>query len=325
MMTIRKAYIIFSLVFPCLWFFACNDEWKDEQYEKTISFTRPGYTDVYLKYQTEGGVVPYKIPLQLGGTTANDQNIEVTIALDPDTLINLNFDRFRNREDLYFKLLPLRFYELKSTKATIPAGEENALLDIDFKLLGLDLIDKYILPLQIVSTSAYAPSSRKWYKKTMMRIIPFNDYSGTYVPTEGQITIEGAGSTSLPFSDRREAWVVDEKTVFFYAGFIDEQARNRATYKLQMQFNADSTLTLRADSAAMINFQQLGGSYYTKTELDPITPYLERNYTIISLDYRFTDVTEPVYPMTYRVAGSMTMERKRNVLIPEEDQQFIFD
>ena len=39
------------------------------------------------------------------------------------------------------------------------------------------------------------------------------------------------------------------------------------------------------------------------------------------LDVPFTDVTSnPAYPMTYEVRGSMTMERQINPLIPDEDQ-----
>jgi hypothetical protein len=327
MKTTVKKCIIFSMFFLYPALFACNEEWKDEQYEKTVSFVKSGYTEVYLKYREAGGVAPYKIPLVVSGSTGNGENVKVTVALDPDTMPDLNYGRFRNRTDLYFKQLEPEYYDLKSTTVNIPAGEDVGLLDIDFKLEGLDLVDKYILPLQITETSTYLPSPRKHYKKTMMRIIPFNDYSGSYQPTGGNITFETTNQT-ITFEDGRETRVVDEKTVFFYAGFIDEQARDRATYKIYMRFNEDSTLTLNADKATEISFEQVigtGNRYSVQTEIDPTTPYLERRYTAISLDYRFTDISNPQYPMKYRITGTMTMERKRNTLIPEEDQQFIFE
>ncbi|MDR3184685.1 MAG: DUF4973 domain-containing protein [Prevotellaceae bacterium] len=325
MKTIRKTYIALALAIPCLLLLACNDEWTDEQYEKTVSFVKSGYTDVYLKYR-ENGVAPYKIPLVVSGSTANDQDVVVTVALDPDTLVDLNLDRFRNRTDLYFKMLEPEYYDLKSTTATIPAGADVGLLDIDFKLQGLDLVDKYILPLKIKATSAHAPSPRKWYKKTMMRIIPFNDFSGNYIPTNATIYWGDPNNpSSTAYEEHREARVVDSSTVFFYAGLIQEQALNRALYKVRMRFNPDNTLTLTADSAR-IQFSQIGdGNYEIKTETDPTIPYLEQRYTIISMAYQFIDLTNPTDPIGYQVQCRMTMERKRNTLIPEEDQQFIFD
>jgi len=313
------------LALGCMFLFACNEEWKDEQYEKTVSFAHSGYTDVYLKYGTEGGIVPYKIPVIVSGSTTNDRNIEVFIALDPDTLTDLNFDRFRLRDDLYFKQLDEKYYTFKSMKTTIAKGSDIGLIDIDFKLNDLDMVDRYILPIQIVSTSEYMPSPRKWYKKSMMRIVPFNDYSGVYKPSKGEVLFEGSTRTTIPLEDWRDASVVDEKTIFFYAGFIDEKARDRAMYKIKAQFNADMTVTLTADSAQTIHFSQLGGSYYITTTNDPSIPYIERRYVTMELDYRFSDVTNPDYVLPYRITGSYTMERVRNTLIPEEDQQFIFD
>jgi hypothetical protein len=332
--------MILALAAPCVLFPACNDEWTEEQYEKTVAFVKSGYTDIYLKYDATSGVVSYKVPVLVNGSAGNDQNVIVTVALDPDTLVMLNYERFRLRKDLYFKLLKPEHYTLKSETVTIPAGENTAVLDVDFSLQGLDLVDKHILPLQITATSVYEPSPRKWYKKTMMRIVPFNDYSGNYMPTSGNITfIDDNGdpvldvngnTTIIPLEDYRDARVVDENTVFFYAGVVEEQARDRARYKVQMRFNPDGTLTLWADDPD-IKFTQINdptvnfNNYSVVTAFDQALPYLEHRYTIVRLDYSFTDVSHPSYQVRYHVQGSLTMERKRNTLIPEEDQQFIFD
>ena len=48
---------------------------------------------------------------------------------------------------------------------------------------------------------------------------------------------------------------------------------------------------------------------------------MERHLTTLELSYKYTDVpSNPDYPMTYEVKGSMTMERQINPLIPDEDQ-----
>ncbi len=318
----------------CIFLSACNEEWTDEQFEKSVSFVKAGDTNVYIKYAKEGGVVPYKIPVVLSGSTKNDQNVEVTIAVDLDTLSGLNEARFRNRTDLYFKLLEAKYYTFSSMKTVIPKGENVAVLDINFNLSGLDLVDKYILPLQITETSAYQPSARKWegrtLKKTLMRIIPFNDYSGTYKPSGGNIVFENdkqqpkAGTAPVPLEDWREARVVDENTIFFYAGFVEEQASDRTLYKIRARFNDDFTITLTADHPDEIKFSSLGGSWRKLTETDEKIPYLEYQYVIMDVDYRYSDVTNPNYIIPLRVTGSYTMGRTRNTKIPEEDQQIIW-
>ena len=154
----RKIYAYIMTLFCCLFITSCNDEWKDELYEKTISFGKTGYVEIYVKYDAEGGVIPYKIPVLVSGSTANSRNIEVTIAVDNDTLSDLNFERFRSRTDLYFKQLPEDSYEFKSMTTIIPKGENVGLIDLNLKIKDLDLIDKYILPLRIASTSDYEPN-----------------------------------------------------------------------------------------------------------------------------------------------------------------------
>jgi hypothetical protein len=334
MKTIRKTYITLTLATLCLAFPTCNDEWEEEQYEKTVAFVKSGYTEVYLKYRGNG-VAPYKIPLVVSGSTPNDKNVEVTVAVDPDTIDDLNLGRFYKREDLYFKQLDESHYKLKSNTVTIPAGEDVGLLDVDFNLQGLDMVHKYILPLEITATSAYVPSPRKWYKKTLMRIVPFNDYSGKYIPTDGRVYSKIGSDSEVDlgvYEVQRETHVVGDSTVFFYAGLIQEEASYRALYKIRMLFKDNGTLELTADSAQQIDFQQDDFSaeyrsrYEVTTESDPKMPYLEQRYTVVRMAYSFSDKsTYTGVTMRYRIICSATMQRTRNTLIPEEDQQFIFD
>ncbi|MDR3366803.1 MAG: DUF4973 domain-containing protein [Prevotellaceae bacterium] len=331
-MKTKKIYALLALAALCLLSPACNDEWTDEQYQKNVSFVRSiknNVSNVYLKYRSDG-VASYKIPLVVSGSTGNDRDVAVTVAIDPDTLDDLNFDRFRYQTKLYFKLLEEQYYEFPNgATATIPAGKDVGLLDINFRMAGLDLVDKYVLPLKIESTSTYAPAPRREYIKTLMRIVPFNDFSGVYTPTGGELWLlsnVGAEVESLgAYEEQRETRVVDESTVFFYAGQVQELEQERALYKIRMRFNSDNSLTLTADSAR-IEFADEGSTYELSTTTDPTKPYLKRHYTVIKLTYSFKDFTNPQDPIHYRVKNvSMRMERLQNTLIPEEDQQFIFE
>ncbi|MGN7722977.1 DUF4973 domain-containing protein [Chitinophaga sp. 22620] len=300
---------------------ACNKEWEDELFTKYVAFGKNGVVQVYVKYKEQGGHIPVKIPLVLSGSTENNTDVQVTIALDRDTLTNLNFDRFRLREDLYFKELPADYYNIKSFTATIPKGESTGYLTLNLTLNGIDLVNKYILPLQIVSTSVYSPSVLKHYKKSLISIIPFNDFSGKY-SVAGAVwdrTRSENSQTALTVP-HRNTWVVNEKAVFFYAGVTEEEAVDRASYKISATFNQDSTVTLASDNPA-IHFSQQKGTYTVSKRMDEVQPYLEKTYTTMYLEYEYDDITNPAYPLKYRFAGSMVLERVKNTQIPEEDQQ----
>lgn len=310
-------YILSALLF-CT---ACNKEWTQELYVKEVSFVKSGVVTVYAKYQTLGGVVTVKVPVLVSGSTGNSEDIDVTIALDKDTLTNLNFDRFRLREDLYFQELPAANYSFKSMTTTIPKGSLQGYFELELKLENLDLINKYILPVKIVSTSRDNGSKKRWFSKSLMQIIPFNDFSGKYsnagliwnrdVPQNNQTAL------TTPY---RNAWVVNENTAFFFAGNIDEEAYDRRTYKVLATFNSDSTVTLAAPDAA-IDFSQQKGTYSISKRKDEVQPYLEKTYITMNLEYWYSDITNPAFPIKYRFAGPLTLEKIRNTQIPDEDQQ----
>jgi hypothetical protein len=311
-------------------FVACNDEWEDEQYEKYVSFVKSGYQNTYLNYNVEDGKITYRIPVEVSGSTQNSRDVQVTVTIDPDTLAAMNKARYYLREDLYFRILDPKYYTFKTMQATIPAGSDIGYIDVDFKISDLDLVEKYILPLNITETSEYTPSPKKWYRKSLMRIVPFNDYSGSYSATGGNIT--EVGSTTPTSVETREMRVVNQNTVFFYAGLTEEEARNRALYKVKATFEpltllSDSgAITLTADSAAIGFIYQPAQCYYkVEKHMDDLQPYLQIQTTTLFLKYSYDDVTNPNYKVRYNFDGSYVMERRRNTQIPEQDQQEIFE
>lgn len=315
-------------------FFSCNNEWQAEQYEKYVSFVRSGYTETYLNTNTSDGVVHYKIPIEVSGSTINDRNVSVEIELDADTLLAHNKTEFFTRTDLYYRLLDEQHYTFPNGKTMfIPAGKDIGHLDIDFRIGSLDLVEKYILPLKITSTSEYVPSPKRHYKKTLMRIIPFNYFSGTYSAVSAAITAEG--NPEQISMATREMRYVNDSTVFFYAGLCEEDARDRATYKVRARFNADNTITFTADNPD-IEFtpileeldkgQLVKRCVWTlKEEMDALQPYLLIRTLTMDLKYTYLDISNSYYKVKYTVKGYYTLERRRNTQIPEEDQQEIFE
>lgn len=315
----KNRYIL--ALIGCLLICSCNKEWQDELFQKSVSFVNHGVVEVRVKYSALGGNIPVKVPVMISGSTENNTNVSITIDLDKDTLTNLNFDRFRLRKDLYFNELPKEFYQFASMNTTIPSGSNVGLLDLNLKLDGLDFSNKYILPVKIVSTSASGIATGRGYKKSLMQIIPFNDYSGKYSVT-GEVW-----DRNRPQNDQkaltvpsRNTFVVNEKAIFFFAGVTEEEALDRRDYKIKTTFNADQTVTLTSDNPA-IKFSQQRGTFSVKKEKDAVLPYLEKTYTTLYLEYQYSDITNPAFPIDYRFVGSMVLERKRNILIPDEDQQ----
>ena len=312
---------------------SCNDEWKDEQYRQYISFKAPikdkdnGVTPIYVRYNPDGKV-RYQLPVIVSGSTTNEQDIDVHVALYEDTLEILNRERFSGRTDLWYTLLEEDKYEFPEI-VHIPAGTCVEQLNIDFDLRGINMTDKWVLPLTIVDDASYNYQGhpRKNYAKALLRVIPFNDYSGSYSTSTMEVYIRNAnGSTdNKPMvTNNRTAYVVDNNTIFFYAGLMSEDLSRdeRELYKIFIRFNEDKSLSMWADDEEKIGFKLYGTPAYGVTEtMDATRPYLKHRYVSFTIEYDFKDVTSRNQEVLYKVKGTMLLERNLNTQIPDEDQQ----
>lgn len=307
-------------------FGSCNDEWTDEQFENYVSFKAPitneGVTDIYVRYKGNE-ITTFQQPLIVSGSTTNGLNRTVHIAVDSDTLEVLNYERFQNREDFYYEELGSQYYTFPPT-VEIEAGENTSLLNIDFTLKDIDMVEKWVLPLSIEDDPSYnyVANQRKHYRKALLRIHPFNDYSGTYSGTALKTAMEGYENETPIVKAEIRSYVVDENTIFFYAGNIDEERQDRHNYKVYATFDDNGGVTFSTDNPEM-NFQVNKDASYTITEqMDEIRPYLLHRYlTINNIDYQFSDYTMvPNVEINYLVSGSLILERKLNTQIPDEDQ-----
>ncbi|WP_321290079.1 DUF4973 domain-containing protein [uncultured Sunxiuqinia sp.] len=324
----KKRYsILLSLLAGLLLFSSCNDEWTEEQYERYISFKAPlneqGVTRIYVRY-TEDSISTYRLPVVVSGSTTNDQDMTVHVAIDPDTLARLNIEQYQSRTELYYEELTNEYFSMPET-VEVRAGENTSLLNIDFSLNDIDLVDKWLLPLTVTDDPSYdyVAHPRKHYKKALLRVMPFNDYSGIYSGTALKTYLKGYEDDAAIVKSEVPVYVVDENTVFFYAGTVDEDRTDRRNYKINAIFNEQTKqVTLTADNSD-IEFQVFGTPVFSVEEtMDATRPYLLHRYvTISNIDYSFTDYTSvPNANISYTVRGSLILERKINTQIPDEDQ-----
>lgn len=327
----RKLYVYLIILVATALCSSCNNEWEDEQYESYISFKAPvnadtGVTDVYVRYK-EDGKVTYRLPVIVSGSNTNQKDMDIHVAVDLDTLNTLNRERFSTREELWYEALEENKFEFPEV-IHIPAGSNVALLDVDFKLNNLNMVNKWVLPLTIVDNASYNYQShpRKNYAKALLKIIPFNDYSGSYSTTTMEVYIknqDGSFDKKPLTTNTRTAYVVDDNTIFFYAGLMGEELEQRETYKICMHFDEENmTVDITAPHKEEIYFKNNAIPNYSVAEImDSTRPYLMHRYVSFTIDYDFADVTSAPEPIYYKVQGTMMLERNFNKQIPDEDQQ----
>lgn len=344
----NKLSLYITLLGMLLFFFGCNDEWKDELYTQMVSLKAPTGDDnvnvVYLRYQTNGEVI-YKLPVVVSGSKTNNRDYEVRIDVDNDTLAALNHEVYSDRADLYYHQLPASFYEFPSLTCQIASGKNVELFDVKFKFSGLDLVEKWVLPVTITPDPSYTMNTYKGRQKALLWVRPFNDYSGSYGATSLYVYF-GNNTTSYMTASTRTAQVVDENTIFFYAGITEELTEKRGQYKVKCKFNEPDEVIELVDKSTgekngllektglleltaenpEINFEVVGTPTYKITEeYDVDRPYLIRRTFTLTMEYKYQDYTSSEsMQFPYRCKGTMTMQRNVNTLIPDEDQAILW-
>ncbi len=348
MFRINKIFILGAVaVMSLLTTTSCNDDWKDEQYANYVGFKAPldtsgssvGVTTVYVpytRYNDDGtprygaaGMSSYQLPVIVSGTTDNPSDLNVLIA-HSDTLDILNNARFSTRSELWYK--DMSQYASYPSSLYIPKGQNVGLLDIQFDFRGIDLVDRYVLPLTVVETPdcGYQRNPRKHYATAMLRVLPYTDFSGEFQATNMKFYLVSGGVTDTEPGAMSTVmtYVVNENTVFFYAGTFSETSQLRKDFKIYATFtpnendNMRGSVTLTCDNPDMHFLENKTAHYTILEQADEVQTYIMRRTLIINdVDYTFTDYeTAKGSEIIYNVTGTMTMERKLNTQMPEEDQ-----
>lgn len=330
MKAIYRYLMFFITILSCV---SCNKEWEGEHYKKMISFAQNGVIDLHIRYKNDGKVT-YNVPIVVSGSQKSSNNYLVKVGIDKDTLAVLNFERFRKRDDLYFTYLDEKFWNIPSYEVLIPSGKDIGLLPISFDLTGINMSQKWILPLTIVDDSGYETNHFKHFRKSLLNIIPYNDYSGSYGATAGYVYNKALGGLSDPNPQTvatRQLYVVDEQSAFFYAGLTEDELKERELYKINVSFymndhaeedgSVRGTVLLEAPNKDKIKFISKPGTVKIKKEIDPVLTYLEYTLTTLTMEYEYSYlIPNTSATIDYIFKGDLIMKRTRNTTIPDEDQ-----
>ena len=79
--------------------------------------------------------------------------------------------------------------------------------------------------------------------------MPFNDYSGNYSAVNYKCYIKGAESEAPFVKNYVMTYVVDDQSLFFYAGIIDETRVDRKGYRILAKF-----IIMIMEKSAMWNY-----------------------------------------------------------------------
>ena len=91
--------------------------------------------------------------------------------MDEDTLRILNQEKFPvGRQDLWYVPLAEQHYSFESNICHIPAGENIQLYPIHFNFNGLELDEKYVLPLTIEEDPSYVQNKYKGRYKMLLGV-----------------------------------------------------------------------------------------------------------------------------------------------------------
>lgn len=321
----KKIYKLLVVMFISVGFASCNDEWTAEQYEQMISFkASAGITNVPVRYKAEGSGY-YNLPVIVSGSTPNGSNRKVSITLDPDTLLSLNIARYGSRTEIFYKQLSDEYFSFPAT-IDIPKGENVVLLPISFSLTDIDESERWALPIQVAKDPSYTVNPRQHYSKAILKPIIFNDFSGNYT-SSGLLGYIGGDTKYQLNTGTTRAYVVNDSTVFFYAGLRNEDYLDRKEYKVYLRFTDEKTddgkeykVDIWADNPTFqfnkqVTYSMTREQHATKIHSDLVLIYVN------NIDYEFIDKnTIPGFDLKYEQRGRLTMQRDLDRRFPDEDQ-----
>lgn len=330
----KNIFIYTAILLGVCSFTSCENNIPDEQFTKMVLLTKNGVQDYNIEFTGEG-LVELSFPISVNGTSANNQNVTVRLAEDPDTLQAYNFDRFRKKTTLYYLSPTEKMYSFPSgPEVTIEAGKDYAVFPLTFNLKEFDLYRNYVLPLKIENVSAYQPAWSQ-YTKLLMRLNVSNFISGNY-SVDGKLWEENFPNQKLPITSTvLRALSADQ--CYLFAGNVIETDEDRDEYSLTVKVDRDKYEdSVNDETGAMIRKytsvtigsknenknvkDESNGSSWVEVSrtADPINNNLENVVTRIYIRYSYMNLRDSEYPVKMVFEGTLSRTESVDIRLSED-------
>lgn len=212
------------------------DALPEELFEKNVSLIKNGWCDLDVEIGAETDLLDLPISVGVSGTSRNDKDIAVELAIDAEALATYNYDKYRNDTVLYYTLFPQDALVIPDD-VVIASGKEStvATFKIDMSRLE-DKYADYVLPLTIRTTSDYMPSEE--YATALYHIIFKNHFSGTYTGSMELIRVNtnGANNDTDKLSvSNKTLYAISADECFFYAGNYNRDTKGREKFIMTLK------------------------------------------------------------------------------------------
>lgn len=283
---------------------SCSDDLDYELFTKYTYLMNNGWQENIEMEINEDNTVDLPVYFGVNGTTGNNKDISLTLAVDEDTLADYNFDKNKYDEESYYLLLPEDCYAFDKTVYTIPAGSLNAggVCKIDLnKLREHNIYAEYVLPIKI-ATSEGEPVGPSKYTKALYFLNLKNEYSGIY---SGNGNMKQIGTSYTTQATGKQLYAISRKECYLYAGNVDRTTTGRSSFILNLHFNDDGTIKLTALNDA-IELKEISGTYNFKFYENTSDTRKLVMMTTLYLKYEYKDITITDRDVRYSYEATLT-------------------
>lgn len=135
--------------------------------------------------------------ISFSGPNGNSNDIELTLAVDPQALADYNQQMVDDLHGSTYELMPSSYYSFDDLAVTIPKGSTRATISITTFPDQFDLTKNWALPVRIVSASHGVISAH--FSVAILAVVVKNQYDGIYNILDGQVTrmVSGAPDPTL--------------------------------------------------------------------------------------------------------------------------------
>ncbi len=234
----KKIFIFCCVALYSFTLSSCDDSLKDELFVKYAYIVQNGWKEVKIELNSIG-VMTLPITVGVNGTSFNDRDVAVKLALDPDTLADYNFNKYKNDSVLYYKQIngeAIKFPE----NIIIETGKESAVVEV---MLDKSKIENqyadYVLPVCIEKAEGYNAGPTK-YTRSLMHLSFYNDFSGSYNGSCKLWDKEKAGSFHERTISSKILYGYSPNECYFYAGEYDRANTLKDNYIVKLNWNPET-------------------------------------------------------------------------------------